>query len=59
MLVTFPRFLVVAGLEVTWFPDFPRRVFLCGNAGCANCLRFRLADLPIIGQTNERLSGFP
>ncbi len=52
-------FLVVPGLEVCWFLDFSGRGFCFSEAVGANCLRFRLADLPIIGHTHERLSGFP
>ena len=54
-----PRsFFGCSGLGGASVPDFPGRVFLCGHAWGVNCLRFRLADRPILGHTDERLSGF-
>jgi hypothetical protein len=57
------RLICVFWLFRAWrslgFPNFRGEGFVFLRLWGANCLRFRLADLPIIGHTDERLSGFP
>jgi hypothetical protein len=52
-------FLVVPGLEVTWFLDFPGRVFFCGNAGVRIVFDFAWRTYLLLGTLTKGCLVFP